>query len=522
MNSPDVIVIGAGVAGLRAAVDLSARGARVRVLEAKAVLGGRASSFNDPQTGERVDNGQHVLVGCYHETFKFLATIGTADRVRLQPNLDVEFVDRAGERSRLRCPSLPAPINLLAGLLDWTALGWADRLSALRMAGVPPASPFETVEQWLINNGQTARLREMLWEPLALAALNQSVREAAAPPFARVLSDMFGGDARDAALGLPLVPLDQLFAEPARRFVEARGGDMRIGSPAKVVLEAGSVAGIDARGERMRAGAVICAVPWHALPDLFVGDTAPIDTVLRAAAATQASPIASVNLWLDRRSAADAVSRAAGPIDAMGVRQTAAVRRDVAFDDGVQRRRSRDGVAERGADAGGAARAARGAAGEPIGARAARDGGPRAARDVFSGAGPAAAAGVPDRGRGPVPGGGLDRHGPARYDRRRRHQRPDGGRGHFMNSVVVHYQEIALKGRNRPWFIARLVRNLRNATSDLDVRQVVPRMGRIEIVLGSAEAWAGSPIACATRSASRIFRARGARRSRWTRSPKPS
>ena len=59
-----------------------------------------------------------------------------------------------------------------------------------------------------------------------------------------------------------------------------------------------------------------------------------------------------------------------------------------------------------------------------------------------------------------------------------------------MNSVVVHYQEIALKGRNRPWFIAKLVRNLKNATSDLDVRQVVPRMGRIEIVLGSPEAWA--------------------------------
>jgi hydroxysqualene dehydroxylase len=300
MNNPDVIVIGAGVAGLRAAVDLSQRGARVRVLEAKAVLGGRTSSFNDPQNGEPVDNGQHVLVGCYHETFRFLAMIGAADRVRLQPNLDVEFVDAAGARSRLRCPALPSPLNLLAGLLDWTALGWADRLAALRMARVPPASAFETVEQWLITNGQTARLREMLWEPLARAALNQSVQDAAAPPFARVLADMFGGDPRDAALGLPLVPLDELFAAPARRFVEARGGEMRIGSPAKVVLDDGSVVGVDVRGERLRAGAVICAVPWHALAELFAGDTAPMDGVLRAAAATQASPIASVNLWFDR------------------------------------------------------------------------------------------------------------------------------------------------------------------------------------------------------------------------------
>src|SRR3954452_21978922 len=59
-----------------------------------------------------------------------------------------------------------------------------------------------------------------------------------------------------------------------------------------------------------------------------------------------------------------------------------------------------------------------------------------------------------------------------------------------MNSVVVHYQEIALKARNRPWFIAKLVRSLRSATRDLDVRQVVPRMGRIELVLGSDAAWA--------------------------------
>src|SRR5580765_5508601 len=134
MKSPDVIVIGAGVAGLRAAVDLSQRGARVCVLEAKAVLGGRAASFTDPQTGERVDNGQHVLLGCYRETFKFLSMIGTDDRVQLQPGLDVEFVDRAGARSRLRCPSLPAPINLLAGLLEWDALGWSDRIAAMRMA----------------------------------------------------------------------------------------------------------------------------------------------------------------------------------------------------------------------------------------------------------------------------------------------------------------------------------------------------------------------------------------------------
>jgi zeta-carotene desaturase len=215
---------------------------------------------------------------------------------------------------------LPPPLNLVGGLLQWEALGWADRLSALKMAtpirtvqeglraesrGQSPtriaASPGETVEQWLINNGQTARLREMLWEPLALAALNQSVREAAAPPFARVLGQMFGGDTRDAALGLPACPLDELYAAPARRFIEQRGGEVRVGSPARVVLEHGRVSHVESRGSRLQPACVVCAVPWYAIPDLFVGDTGPVDTVRMAAAGTAASPIASVNLWLDRR-----------------------------------------------------------------------------------------------------------------------------------------------------------------------------------------------------------------------------
>ncbi len=320
MRSPDVVVIGAGVAGLRAAVQLAARGARVIVLESKAVLGGRATAFNDPQTGERVDNGQHVMLGCYHETFAFLRQMGTDDRVRVQAGLDVDFVDPAGERSRLSLPGLPPPINFIAGLLDWKALGWRDRLAAMRLAapiriaqsgkreegrGKKPtriaASPGETVEEWLITNGQTARIREMLWEPLALAALNQSVRVAAAPPFVAVLAQMFGGGPKDASLALPTWPLDQVYAEPARRFIEERGGEVRIGCAARVHLAGGAVSHVEARGERLDASAVVAAVPWYALVDLFAGDVGPLDAVRNAAAATKPSPIASVNLWLDRR-----------------------------------------------------------------------------------------------------------------------------------------------------------------------------------------------------------------------------
>ena len=90
----DVIIVGAGFAGLSAAVALTARGARVTVLEARPRLGGRATSYRDLSTGELVDNGQHILFGCYRETLRFLRTIGAAGDVRFQESLGVSYLDR--------------------------------------------------------------------------------------------------------------------------------------------------------------------------------------------------------------------------------------------------------------------------------------------------------------------------------------------------------------------------------------------------------------------------------------------
>src|SRR5207248_11698356 len=118
-SSYAAVVIGAGFAGLSAAVRMTKSGARVLVLEARARLGGRATAFPDRETGEIVDNGQHVLLGCYHATFDFLREIGALDHVRVPPQLAVTMIDRAGQRSRLVCPPLPAPLHLLAGVLEW-------------------------------------------------------------------------------------------------------------------------------------------------------------------------------------------------------------------------------------------------------------------------------------------------------------------------------------------------------------------------------------------------------------------
>ena len=340
----DLAVVGGGVAGLAAATALAEAGQRVLVLEARGELGGRATAFIDRETGELVDNGQHVLFGCYRETFRLLRRIGAEGNVGSQPSLEVPYLDAAGRRSVLRCPPLPSPLHLVAGILRWDALSWGDRLSVLRVAAPlmaarrslrleaeatrsgrgaeatggegasaalsdPVASAFrrkdpltrtETVDEWLTRHGQKGRLREWLWEPLAVAALNQATSEASAAPFVRVLGEMFGPLRSDSSLVLPLKPLHEMYALPARRYLESKGGAVRLNALARIRIEAGRVAGIEVRGEPLPICRVISSVPWFALESLLVGEVAPMSAIVASASRMRSKPIVTVNLWYDR------------------------------------------------------------------------------------------------------------------------------------------------------------------------------------------------------------------------------
>jgi hypothetical protein len=139
----------------------------------------------------------------------------------------------------------------------------------------------------------------MLWHPLALAALNQQPDVAAAPPFARVLAEMFGSAPQAAALVLPTRPLSLAYAEPARQYLESRGGAVMTGTTARLSAANGTVA-VDAGGERLTAGVVVSAVPWFALGELFDRPPAPIADIVSKARAMASSPIVTVNLWFDR------------------------------------------------------------------------------------------------------------------------------------------------------------------------------------------------------------------------------
>lgn len=307
----DVIVIGGGCAGFSAATALAEQGARVQVLEARPGLGGRATAFTDPTTGERVDNGQHILMGCYTDTLAFLDRIGAADRVAWQSGLKLSMIDRTGHHSVLSLPALPAPLNFVAGVFGWEALSWPERLSVLRIGAMirpsafaasqrRPGAPVESVRAWLSRHGQGSRICELFWEPLALAALNQSIDQAEASNFVRVLQRVFGPDPGAAALVLPAVPLDELYVEPSRRFLEARGGDVRVNSPARVSIVGGRVTGVWVRDQVIEAPVVVSTVPWHSFHALFDQAPAELRATIDNATALDSLPIVNVNLWFDR------------------------------------------------------------------------------------------------------------------------------------------------------------------------------------------------------------------------------
>jgi len=297
-----VVVVGGGVAGLAAASALAEQGCVVTLLEAAPALGGRARSFVDRRTGDAVDNGQHALMGCYHEFLTLLARIGRRGEL-WESDLDVALWD--GERGvrRLACPALPSPLHFAAGVLRFGHLSLRERVSVLRAGralvrrfGTSKSEP-ATVAQALVALRQSPRARRALWDPLTWATLNADPEEASARLLCAVVARALLGPRSASRFLLPQLPLSELYAEPAGKFVEACGGSVRCRAPVdEVVVERGRVVGVRSRGERISASHVILAVPPAAVRRIVP----PALRSLVPVALERTTPIVSVTLWLDR------------------------------------------------------------------------------------------------------------------------------------------------------------------------------------------------------------------------------
>lgn len=260
-----IAVIGAGWAGMAAAVTLAEQAFPVTVFETSRTLGGRARRVT--LEGADLDNGQHLLLGAYRETLRLMRKVGAEpERLLLRLPLELRFADGF----HLRAPRLPYPANLLAALLGTKSLRLTQSFSAMRfIVGLRMRNfriaPDRSVAQLLDEWNQEETLRSHLWEPLCVSALNTPVTLASAQVFANVLRDGLAnsGEASDLLIGR--ADLSRLFPDPAADYVRSRGGSIRTGAPVRVVAREAHGFRLDDRPDRY-AGVIVACAPQHASP----------------------------------------------------------------------------------------------------------------------------------------------------------------------------------------------------------------------------------------------------------------
>lgn len=220
-------VVGAGWAGLAAAVRATEAGARVSVFEMSPSPGGRARSVE--RGGELVDNGQHILIGAYRRCLALMSTIGV-DEASAFARLPLALVDAQGRG--LRLPAGSPLASFARGVAGHPAWSWRDKLSLLGhaarwAAGGFAVDPDRPVSQWCA--ALPAAVRRELIEPLCVAALNTEASQASARVFLRVLRDGLFTGRGGADLLLPRVALGDLFPAPALAWLRGRGAAIRLG-----------------------------------------------------------------------------------------------------------------------------------------------------------------------------------------------------------------------------------------------------------------------------------------------------
>src|ERR1041385_5464023 len=175
--APTVAIVGGGLAGLAAGCALADAGFRVSIFERRPYLGGRASSYEHPGTGEVVDNCQHVLLGCCTNLLNFYQRTGVADKVRWYDRLT--FLEPGGRASEIGLSWLPAPLHTAPSVLAAAFLGWRDKVAIARamvalMSSVP-RDRGESFLQWLRGHGQTEAAIERFWKTILVSALNEEL-----------------------------------------------------------------------------------------------------------------------------------------------------------------------------------------------------------------------------------------------------------------------------------------------------------------------------------------------------------
>lgn len=302
MAARRVAVVGAGLAGLAAALELERAGLAVELFERGRPLGGRATSFQ--VGGVEVDNGQHVFLGCCTEFIGFVERVGMRDCLHLQDRFEALVLSRDGGASRLRAAPLPAPWHLVASFLGYRHLSWPAKLRVIRAlaaargargVGGARRQSHDTFAAWLARRRQPADALRAFWEPFFVPALNAPLDRVSAADAAFVIETAFLAHAGAARVGYSTVPLARIAAAAAERLHR-----VHLATPVLCLDAApgdGLVRGVVvAGGERIPFDAVVLAVPPPQLARLLGG---PERFGVFGLAGYEPRAIVDVHLWHD-------------------------------------------------------------------------------------------------------------------------------------------------------------------------------------------------------------------------------
>lgn len=260
-----VVIVGGGWAGMAAAVELTAERVPVIVCEAAGQLGGRARTID--VNGQRIDNGQHLMLGAYHEMLRLMRVIGATERDAFE-RLPLSLF-MTGARARpihIALPRQPPPFHLVTGLYRATGVGVKEKIDLVRLCTTlllrrQPPVPDVPLAAWLDRQRQPDTLRQRLWEPLCVATMNTPLDQASTTLFLRVMRDVFTRHPGDADLLLTRADLGAVFPEPAARYVERHGGTLQLKRRVNAVnIANGAATGVTLAGDEIVSDQVILAV----------------------------------------------------------------------------------------------------------------------------------------------------------------------------------------------------------------------------------------------------------------------
>jgi squalene-associated FAD-dependent desaturase len=298
---PKVAVVGGGLAGLAAGCALAESGFRVSLFERRPYLGGRASSYEHPGTGEVVDNCQHVLLGCCTNLIEFYQRIGTEDKIRWYHRMT--FLEPGGRASVIEPSSLPAPLHTAPAFLRAACLNLPDKIAiAAGLAALTPIMPRDKGEsflQWLRRHGQTGRAIERFWKTVLVSALNEEIDLISVPYAAQVVRESFLKSPTAGRMGVPTVPLTELYSR-AGEYISARGGEVRFRSSVESFRAQFAEVKLLASNREEAFDFAVLAVPFDVLSRMLPQTTAA-EPLRQTLGRFETSPITGIHLWFDRQ-----------------------------------------------------------------------------------------------------------------------------------------------------------------------------------------------------------------------------